>query len=194
MNTEELKADKYSGLRQHSKESNIFVKECLKAAMISLASDMDYADISVTRLCQKAGVSRMAFYRNYSITNDVIYEIAYDLNYAIVDLVGSPFRITTDHEWYEKTFALIGERRNEMTLMFQENFQYQWMRIVNGIAVHDDSFSTEKQFQRIMWAGGFENAVSYWLNSGLEESPSEMADYCIKYLPHLIKEDIPDNP
>lgn len=178
----------YDGLRRHSKESNEFTRECLKRAMTQLASETDYKEISVTKLCERAGVSRMAFYRNYQITNDVIYEIANEMNTRIIDAVGSPFRRTTDREWYVKTFQLIADHKEEMQLMFQENFQAQWMKIVNGFAVHDESFSQEKKFQRIMWSGGFENAVAHWLNTGLVATPEELADYCMKYLPHLLQD------
>lgn len=36
-----------------------------------------------------------------------------------------------------------------------------------------------------MWCGGFENAVAHWLRSGLKETPEEMANYCLKYLPNF---------
>ncbi len=131
----------------------------------------------------------MAFYRNYTVINDVFNEIAYDLNNDVISEIGSPFRVETSHEWYKRAFELIGGNREAMSIMFQEFFQFEWMKRVNGFAVHDDEFSTEKKYQRLMWSGGFENAVSYWLNGGLKESPDEMADYCMKYLPHLLQEE-----
>lgn len=179
----------YEGLRQHSRQANELVKECLKTALLELAADKDYKEVAVTELCRKAGVSRMAFYRNYSIVSDVFFEIASDLNQDLIAVIGSPFRQKTTREWYRKAFEIIGRRKDTMKLMFEENFQYQWMRTVNGFAVHDETFSAEKKYQRLMWSGGFENAVSYWLNSGLKESPEEMADYCFTYLPHLLAED-----
>ena len=164
-----------------------FARICLKEALLLLAEEKDYKDISVTELCRKAGVSRMAFYRNYRVVNDIFFEIANDLNNEVVTALGSPFRMNTTREWYVGVFELIGNHQATMRLMFQENFQYQWMKTVNGFAVHDEGFSSGKRYQRLMWSGGFENAVNYWLNSGMKESPEEMAEYCITYLPHLWK-------
>lgn len=183
------KNGQYDGLRNHSRESNEFVRSCLKAALLKLADGRDFKSLSITELCKKAGVSRMAFYRNYTVINDVFNEIAYDLNNDVISEIGSPFRVETSHEWYKRAFELIGGNREAMSIMFQEFFQFEWMKRVNGFAVHDDEFSTEKKYQRLMWSGGFENAVSYWLNGGLKESPDEMADYCMKYLPHLLQEE-----
>lgn len=178
--------DRYEGLRKHSKDSNELARACLKDALLKLAAGRDFKELSITELCKKAGVSRMAFYRNYSVINDVFNEIAYDLNDDVVRQIGSPFRVETTREWYRRAFEIIKGNREKMSIMFQENFQFEWMKRVNGFAVHDDSFSMEKKYQRLMWSGGFENAVSYWLKGGLKESPEEMADYCIKYLPHML--------
>jgi len=175
-----------SGLIAHSKESNQLVKQCLKQAMIQLSKEMDYHQITVTKLCQRAGVSRMAFYRNYQVTNDVIYQIANDLNNEVITSVGSPFRETTTELWYQKAFEKIEEHKEEMALMFTESFQQQWMKIVNGYAVHDQRFAPEKKYQTIMWSGGFENVVFYWLNNGMKETPKQMAKYCLQYLPHML--------
>ena len=175
------------GLQEHNRETNALAKDCLKAAMLELARNRNYKDISVTELCRRAGVSRMAFYRNYRVINDVYFEIAEDLNMEIVRTIGSPFREKTDREWYVKAFCMIIEHRETMRLMLQENFQYQWMKTVNRIVTHDESFPAEQKYQRLIWCGGFENTVSYWLSNGMRESPEEMADYCIRYLPHLVR-------
>lgn len=182
----EKESSKYDGLRKHSKESNEFVRECIKSAMLKLADGRDFKDLSITELCNKAGVSRMAFYRNYSVINDVFNEIAFDLNDAVIREIGSPFRAATTREWYKRAFELIGGNGEAMSVMFQEYFQFEWMRRVNGYAVHSEDFSAEEKYQRLMWSGGFENVVSYWLKGGRKETPEEMADYCIKYLPHLL--------
>ncbi len=179
----------YVGLVEHSRQTNSFVKQCLKTAMIQMANEMDYRDISVTALCKRAGVSRMAFYRNYQVTSDIIYDLAKEINDDIVEIVGSPFRTSTTRDWYIRVFQYIKDHIMEMQLMLSESFQYQWMKIVNGYALHDPRFPAEKKYQRIMWSGGFENVTAYWLNNGMQETPEEMADYCIEYLPHLLNND-----
>jgi AcrR family transcriptional regulator len=148
--------------------------------------EKSYKELSVSELCRKAGVSRMAFYRNYQVVNDLFRETARELNEKIILAVGSPFRRGTTVDWYEQAFHIIREHRDEVAIMFQENFQLEWMKVVNGLAVHDPAFSTEKKYQRLIWCGGFENIVAFWLNRGMRESPREMADYCIRYLPHLL--------
>lgn len=177
--------DRYANLRQYSAESSALARQCLKTALLELMRDKSYKDLSVAELCRKAGVSRMAFYRNYRVVNDLFRETATDLNEEIIRAVGSPFRRGTGQAWYESAFRIIREHRDEVAIMFQENFQFAWMQVVNGLAVHDPSFSTEKKVQRLIWCGGFENIVFFWLNRGMPESPEEMAAYCVRYLPTI---------
>lgn len=49
-----------------------FVKECLFLALMDLMQKKDIGEITVTELTKKAGVSRMAFYRNYTNIMDII--------------------------------------------------------------------------------------------------------------------------
>lgn len=166
-------------------ENNNLTRECLKTALLELMKEKSYKDLSVAELCRKAGVSRMAFYRHYQVIGDLFHETAVDLNNEIIRAVGSPFRENTTNEWYIEAFRVIRSHKDEVSIMYQENFQFAWMKVVNSMAVHDPSFLTEKKYQRLIWCGGFENIISHWLNTGMKESPEEMAEYCIAYLPHL---------
>lgn len=45
--------------------TNLFAKECIVSALIQLIYAKPLSSITISELCQKAGVSRMTFYRNY---------------------------------------------------------------------------------------------------------------------------------
>ncbi|MDY2777774.1 MAG: TetR/AcrR family transcriptional regulator [Collinsella sp.] len=51
---------------------NAETRECIATAMIKLVKDKPLGSISITELCRTAGVSRMAFYRNYTSKEDVL--------------------------------------------------------------------------------------------------------------------------
>lgn len=51
---------------------NVFVKECMTDALLLLMEHKSYDSITVTDITKKAGVSRMAFYRNYEVKDDII--------------------------------------------------------------------------------------------------------------------------
>lgn len=68
-------------------EEKLSVKEQIKKTFIDLLSEKEYSDITVSELAEKAGVSRMSFYRNFSSTDDIIENIANDFLYDFSSVV-----------------------------------------------------------------------------------------------------------
>jgi Transcriptional regulator len=56
---------------QKINSSNIFAKECVVSALLSLIYQKPLSSITISELCKKAGVSRMTFYRNYDSKEDI---------------------------------------------------------------------------------------------------------------------------
>lgn len=48
------------------------VTEYITEALLLMMKKKPYNDISVTVLCEKAGVTRMSFYRNFNTKEDVL--------------------------------------------------------------------------------------------------------------------------
>ena len=54
-----------SGLTLHNENIKKLTRQCLQEALIILLEKKNFEEISVTDICKKAGVSRMAFYSNF---------------------------------------------------------------------------------------------------------------------------------
>jgi len=54
--------------------SNNFVKECMVSALMQLLKTKPMSEITVTDITDKAGVSRMSYYRNYSSKNEILID------------------------------------------------------------------------------------------------------------------------
>jgi len=61
-------------LKKNNEESREFTRNCISAALIVLLEKEKLENISITQLCQVAGVSRMAFYRNYGSIDEVLVD------------------------------------------------------------------------------------------------------------------------
>jgi len=61
-------------LKRNNEESREFTRNCVSAALIVLLNKEKLENITITRLCQVAGVSRMAFYRNYQSIDEVLVD------------------------------------------------------------------------------------------------------------------------
>lgn len=53
-------------------QTNVFAKECIVLALLKLIYIKPLSSITVSELCEKGGVSRMTFYRNYDSKEDIL--------------------------------------------------------------------------------------------------------------------------
>ncbi|MDE5631168.1 MAG: TetR/AcrR family transcriptional regulator, partial [Bacilli bacterium] len=53
-------------------QSEKYVDEYIISALFTLMKKKKYEDISITEITNKAGVSRVSFYRNFNSTEDII--------------------------------------------------------------------------------------------------------------------------
>lgn len=53
---------------------SVFLMECMAKALIELLKEKPLSAISVTEITQKAGVSRMTFYRNYHSKEEIFWK------------------------------------------------------------------------------------------------------------------------
>lgn len=165
-----------SGLKKHTDEVNKVIIDSLIEALLLLMKEYQYEDISITMLCKKAGVSRMAFYGNFETKDDILKRIVSMINDMVVDEIGSPFKNNTDKEYYKKLFTIIDENRETLNLLFKAGFQYFYLERLNEIVIHEES-SNEVVLQRLTWNGAIVNTVFYWLNNN-NLSIDEIALYC----------------
>ena len=76
---------------------NTLAKECIVTALIELMKIKPYASISITDITNRAGVSRMAYYRNYvskdDILNKYMEEVGENIHRILMESgsVGNPY-------------------------------------------------------------------------------------------------------
>ena len=57
---------------QKRNEVNALTKECIVTALLRLMEKQSYESISITDITNLAGVSRMAYYRNYNSKDEIL--------------------------------------------------------------------------------------------------------------------------
>lgn len=62
-------------------------KDSILGALLIIMDKKEFKKISISEVSQKAGVSRMAFYRNYEILEDVLMEHLDTINRAFVQVI-----------------------------------------------------------------------------------------------------------
>lgn len=170
-----------NGLIEHNESINKQIKDFLQEALILLLEKNNLEELTITEICSKAGVSRMAFYSNYRIKIDLYEEIVRSLNKDLVDIVGSPFCKTTNLNWYLNFFTLMQENANAIKIVFSAD-KYRYLSAINSVVLYSRPLSEEQKYMRLIWTGGMVNVVFYWLGSGMNKTVEEIANLCYNSL------------
>jgi AcrR family transcriptional regulator len=153
---------------------NTYVLEHVTTSMLRLLQEKPLEEISVSELCDDAGVGRTSYYRNFQSKEDIIrkyirklinewrraYKVEGDGSNA--KLFGSFFQYLKDHA----DFFLLLKRRGLMHL-FLEVFIEE-----NGASPEDDNMGA---YTKAFVAYGTYGWIEEWIARGMQESAETMA-------------------
>lgn len=162
---------------------NKITKECIFTALLILMEKKDLKEISITEVTKKAGVSRMAFYRNYNSMEDIIRSYLDELfeDYSCHILKQEK---TYDYESVRMLFSYFRKHEKLITNLAKSNLTnlildsaVVFLHSFSKNIVCKKEYSPEKEKYNIDFlAGGFYKVLTEWAKSGLKESDEEMAE------------------
>ncbi len=150
-------------------------KERLSGALLELLKTVPYEDITVQKISDHAGVSRMAFYRNFDSKDDVIRYYLEKLTDQFLreshieeDTSFGPvyFRKLIDHLSKTRDVGMLLVHARLFDLLRAEFDRIYTVRARNHREILRSTFI----------AGGICNVYYYWLVTGCREASAELAD------------------
>lgn len=170
---------KSDNIRLSNEESNKLTKQSLQTALIYLMNKKPFEQITITELVNKAGVSRMSFYRNYTSKEDILKKIK---NEVLDSLKTAFINLKNGHGSYEiyyKIFCGIQNQADTISLLLKANFATTFM--FENILFFDnivESKNIKDYYNFIACVGAILSIVTRWLVDGMKESVEFMANYC----------------
>lgn len=163
-----------------------FSCNCLADALIDLLEDNKYEDISIQDIVDKAGFSRMAYYRNFKDKNEIIDYCLDNMFDTFIRKTDISYRRMGAERFFETMFAIFSD--NEMVkitkLLLKRGLlgaiANQFVKRVQGWFLPNQS-----QYFYDFLAGGFFSIYLAWIKNGLKESPEEMTKEAMKYVTYL---------
>ena len=164
-------------LRLSNEESNKITRDCLRIAMFKLMDREDYEKISVTELTKLAGVSRVAFYRNYDSKQAIIEDATQSI---FSKLQESLLRYNNNwKEWYILFFNTVKENKESFKIALEAHIP------IAPMSVLDAAFppaNVEEHYTHAAKEATFVRILTDWFNDGMKESPEQMGEICEKIL------------
>lgn len=171
-----------------NKSANRFAKDCMVEALIQLLEKKSIDEISITELTERAGVSRMTYYRNYISIEDVFEQHLKDLieDYAYywvekyprvinynLDALTECMKYFQKHIRFAAAFLHAGLEKQFLNILTNEIIElYKLNGTSKGATCHAIAIS-----------GAFFNFFSIWIYNNISLTPRQMAEQLIEVLP-----------
>lgn len=172
--------EKRDVLRMSNEESKRLTKECLQTALIYLMAEKPFDRITITELVRRSGVSRTAFYRNYTCKEDILSELSDDITSAISkSLTGEEYALDPQ-KWYVAFLGEIKKNSKLFGLLLQTNMIdgiFDRIRIAVREA-YSGSADMKYRFEAVI--GAQISIFIEWFKSGMTESEDYIAGLCVK--------------
>ena len=153
---------------------NAYVIEHITDALLKLLADKSLADISISEICDLAGVGRASFYRNFESKEDILRKYINKIfkewtdeadkkeNRPLSELLGLLF---AHFEKYREFYSLLNER----TLI------YLLKDVIVGLCGPKPEHSKVEAYARAYAAYALYGWVELWFQRGMKESAEEIA-------------------
>ena len=151
-----------------------YAKTELTKALLSLLEKKSLSEITVSELCNEAGLSRLSFYRNYDSMEEIIREHLTGITDTFLASTDANFRTTPREEFITLLFEhMYGIKElvsllidNNLSYLLKEEFDSAFMR---SVSIYNDPYACYAA------SGMYFNLFYYWFSNGCKEKPSEVS-------------------
>lgn len=158
-------------------------KKMLTEALIGLMSQDNYSEITITKICEKADLSRRTFYRLYKTKDDVLREYISSLASDLIEMIkkGKPKHY---HEAAMVYFSFWQEHIDFLKLLKKNMLLDELYNISMKVApsifrIVKPTIKTDEkllEFALSYSIGGLNGMLIHWVNDDMTFSPKEMTD------------------
>lgn len=159
-------------LKKNNEESREFTRNCISAALIVLLNKEKLENISITRLCQVAGVSRMAFYRNYTSIDEVLVDKIKEYAMRLASQVG-----TDVYENWVLVFKETEKDRQMFEILIKLGIEHK----VHDVFISLLPKNEENRTVQALWLSMFATLAFKWIKEGKPKKIEDAARIAYKY-------------
>lgn len=170
-------------LRLSNLESNRITRECIESALIMLMKENTFKDISITDITRRAGVSRTAYYRNYTSKEDILQNIMKEIVHEIIDSMIKFNPIDNGYEFCFAMFSKASKYADKYEILVRADFSSCIMNeMYKKFQSNHPDDSVWNKYRMSFWSGAFYSILTQWIMDGMKQKAEEMAKFCCKII------------
>ncbi len=153
---------------------NTYVMEHLTDALLTLLRDYPLSDISVSSLCDTAGVGRASFYRNFETKEDILRLHLNHLFSEWTDVCGQSETMPLS-TLIQSIFSHFEKHRDFYELLNRRNLIFLLKDVIIGLCGPKPEHSNAEAYAKAFVAYTLYGWIEVWFQRGMKESAKEMA-------------------
>ncbi len=168
-------------LRLSNEASHQLAKECIQTALVDLMAKKPLQKITISEIITRSGISRSAFYRNYSSKEDVIKEISDELFIFIREYAIAHDAKKGTYSFFHGIFSAIRQNEKSIRLLLQVSRQQGLPERTFPVSILEmlwPSETPEEHYGTIALEGACGRIFLDWFQNGMTESVEYMAEFC----------------
>ena len=169
-------------------DKKTFTKNCLATAFIELLEDRDYNEISIQDIVDKAGFSRMAYYRNFKDKDEILQHFLASYTEDFIRDNEIDFSKLGAERFFILVFGLLGNEktRHIFATLQKRGLIYSLYKQFLKFFVPKDK-EEERIYDHRFVAGGVFGIYLRWVKRGYQETPEQLTQIVMKFLPDEMK-------
>lgn len=181
MSEKKSQKEKLDILRMSNEESNKLTKECIETALIDLLQTQEFDKISISDIVKRAGVSRMAYYRNYESKEDILSDMINKLWDAIAK-ASTPMPDLSETDARIKLFDVIKEYKDMYKVILKAGKQDIILQRLNESLINlFPDRSVKNKYFSYLTIGMLYNVMTEWIKSDFEISSEELVEIVAEF-------------
>ncbi|WP_061595213.1 TetR/AcrR family transcriptional regulator [Streptococcus sanguinis] len=189
MSEKKISEKSLANLKKYNQESNQITRESLEISLMQLLEKKELKKITISELVERAGVSRAAFYRNYSSKEQILEEIFKNTVRGITDKL-EEFNFKT--EMYQIWLFLFKEAKKEarvISLAIDYNFENLLTQAVFDFLEkrNRNAKKTTNSYMNSFWSSAVVSVLSKWIKDGMKVPAEKIASLGLPLFPQKKK-------
>ena len=161
-------------LKQNNYESRDFARSCFSFALMIMLKENN--GFTVSKLCSLAGVSRTAFYRNYTCVEDVLIDRLKEISLTIAHQIGTDIY----NNWL-LVFSVVEKYMAQLEVIVNAGFGYKLYDVFMSLLPNDE----DNRIIQSTWLSLFYTYIIKWVKERRPKKAEDAARMAYKYTKNI---------
>lgn len=168
-------------------------KRLLQEALLHLLDTKPLDKISITELCNEAGINRTTFYRHYELPRDVLLEMEGNLVHEIRTKFSTPHTLAEAEKYVESILTylynhsdllkiLISCKSDDVLTYILSEFDKIFLELKSEIQEMSDIDHDSAKLLSAFCVGGAYHLLRQWLFEDIDKTPKEITQLIMRFM------------